>query len=193
VENKLGKIKASSPAADGAGDGGGAATSADTSLPDPTLFAALSLLGLLLAAIALAAILDATGATTKAFLPNVKTSANFGIFAAFYVVAQGIERLLELVSPAVPLGWEVPDLTGTAKAAQIKADRAAIMLGIAAVLGVGASCGFGLYLLQAIGMDTPLWIDAFFTGITIAAGTKPLHDFISLLQNQTTPQTGTDA
>jgi hypothetical protein len=77
------------------------------------------------------------------------------------------------------------------KAAQIKADRADVALGLAAVLGVAASCGFGLFFLKAVGMHPSHTIDSFFTGITIAAGTKPLHDFISLIQNQTTPKTGT--
>ena len=34
-------------------------------------------------------------------------------------------------------------------------------------------------------------VDCFFTGLTIAGGTKPLHDFISLLQNKNAPKTGT--
>jgi hypothetical protein len=29
------------------------------------------------------------------------------------------------------------------------------------------------------------------TGLLIGAGTKPLHDFISLLENQNNPKTGT--
>jgi hypothetical protein len=40
-------------------------------------------------------------------------------------------------------------------AAQIKADRAKIMLGVSFVMGVAASCAFGLFFLQAIGRPTP--------------------------------------
>ena len=94
---------------------------------------------------------------------------------------------------AVMLGYALPAAItdAKAKAAQIKADRAKIMLGVAAVLGVGASCAFGLFFLRAVGMGASHTVDSFFTGITIAAGTKSLHDFISLVQNQTTPKTGT--
>jgi hypothetical protein len=52
-------------------------------------------------------------------------------------------------------------------------------IGVAALFGVGASCGFGLFFLAAIGMRVSHTVDSFFTGVTIAAGTKPLHDFMS--------------
>src|SRR5260370_11831995 len=56
--------------------------------------------------------------------------ANFALFAAFYGVIQGVERLLEIVSQFVP-PWGDTD--------QDKSDRAIEMLGIATVAGVGAS------------------------------------------------------
>jgi hypothetical protein len=65
------------------------------------------------------------------------------------------------------------------------------MLGVAAVLGVGLSCGFGLFFLQAVGIHASHTVDTFFTGITIAAGTKSLHDFISLIASQNSPVTAT--
>jgi hypothetical protein len=34
-------------------------------------------------------------------------------------------------------------------------------------------------------------VDTILTGITIAAGTKPLHDFITSLQNKDNPNTNT--
>jgi hypothetical protein len=44
----------------------------------------------------------------------------------------------------------------------------------------------------SIGMQVSHTRDNFFTGLVIAAGTKPLHDFISLIQNKNTPTTGSD-
>jgi hypothetical protein len=186
MANTLGIITATAPAAPAA------AATADQSLPDPTRYARWALAGLMLLAVALAIVLNATGATGKEFSPAAKTTANFALFAGFYVAAQVIERLLQLISPLLP-GWPAPAaLTDpAARAAQTKADRANVALGVAAVLGVLASCTLGLFFLKAIGMQVSHTVDAVLTGVTIAAGTKPLHDFISLLQNQTAPKTGT--
>jgi hypothetical protein len=165
---------------------------ADTSLPDPSQAALIFLWVLIAAALGLAVIMNAFGWTAEPFSPAANTTANFALFAGFYVAAQVVERLMVLVSPLVPF-WDptAPRDTDAVKAAKIKADRGPAVLGIAALLGVGASCGFGLFFLAAIGMHIPNTIDTFITGITIAAGTKPLHDFISLLQNQNNPTTGT--
>jgi hypothetical protein len=169
-----------------------AADSGDRALPDPTRYARLALGFLTLLAILLAILLNVLGWTGDEFDPAAKTSANFALFAGFYVAAQVIERLLQLVSPLLP-GWPAPaEITDpAARAAQTKADRANVALGVAAVLGVIASATLGLFFLKAIGMHVSHSIDTILTGLTIAAGTKPLHDFISLLQNQTTPKTGT--
>ena len=59
------------------------------------------------------------------------------------------------------------------------------------MLGVAASGFFGLFFLQAIGMQVSPTVDTILTGITIAAGTKPLHDFISSLKNKDNPTTAT--
>jgi hypothetical protein len=164
---------------------------ADSALPDPTRYAQGSLAALLVIAAILAVVLNALDLTTKEFKPSDTTTANFGLFAAFYVGAQVIERVLQLVSPLLP-PWKMPDtLSPTEKAAQVKADRADIALGLAAVLGVAMSAGFGLFFLKAIGMHTTTTIDILLTGIVIAAGTKPLHDFIGYLQGQTAPKTKT--
>lgn len=165
---------------------------ADTSLPDPTARARWWLLGLIVLAFVVAVGMNALGWTGKPFTPAASSTANFALFAGFYVAAQVIERLMQLVSPLVPFWKPYKDTdTDAVKAAHVKADRAPVLLGIAAVFGVAASCGFGLFFLRAIGMHVTPTIDTFFTGITIAAGTKPLHDFISLIQNQSTPTTGT--
>jgi hypothetical protein len=176
----------------------------DSSLPDPSRTARLILFGLTVAAFVLAVVMNAAGWTGKSFTPaSAASTANFSLFAGFYVAAQVIERLMQLIAPLVPFWNPVPkqhDEAGNpvaadpaVKAAYVKADRGPVVLGIAAVFGVAASCGFGLFFLSKIGIHVSHTIDAFLTGIAIAAGTKPLHDFISLIQNQTTPKTGTGA
>jgi hypothetical protein len=173
---------------------------ADTTLPDPSALARILLLLLTAVAFGLAVLMNAAGWTGKPFSPAASSTANFALFAGFYVAAQVIERLMQLISPLVPFWNPVPSGTDAAtqadpavKAAHVKADRGPVVLGLAAVFGVAASCGFGLFFLAAIGMHVSHTVDSFLTGITIAAGTKPLHDFISLIQNQTAPKTGTGA
>jgi hypothetical protein len=209
MPNVLGKIKATPKTTAPAGGGGpvgpgggeGPAAPADTSLPDPTQYAKWTLLGLLLVALVVALVWNGIGHVGTPFTPAEDESANFALFAGFYAAAQVIERLLELISPSLPL-WEVPDppapggpptevQAGTAKAAQVKADRAAVVHGIAAALGVAASCAFGLFFLRSVGFQVSNTIDTFATGLLISAGTKPLHDFISGLQSKNTPTTGT--
>jgi hypothetical protein len=202
MANEHGKItappKTTAPVA-----GGDPPTTADTSLPDPTKFAKWALAAMFVLALAVAWIWNHFGNIGTPFAPAESSEANFALFAGFYAAAQVIERLLELVSPTLPF-WSVPNpptpggpasavQMATAKAAQVKADRAAAAHGIAAVFGVAASCAFGLFLLQAVGFHVSNTIDTFATGIIIAAGTKPLHDFISGLQNKNTPTTGTAA
>jgi hypothetical protein len=184
----LGKINATPPAT------GDDAPKNDQTLPDPTHLAVAWLAALILFAAAVAIVLNAFGWTTKAFDPSKTTTANFALFAGFYVAAQVIERLMQLVTPFLPW-WQMPAAITDPSvcAAQVKADRALAALGVAALLGTAASCGFGLYFLTAIGMHVPNTIDSFLSGITIAAGTKPLHDFISLLQNANAPTTGTSS
>jgi hypothetical protein len=202
MQNELGKIIATPPViaqpAPAAVPEAGAAVAVpvkpvDTTLPDPTRYAKWALFGLLVLAGVIALALNGFELTTKEFKPSDNATANFALFAGFYVAAQVIERLMELLSPLLP-PWAPPVAAGadeTVKAVQTKADRATVTLGIAAVLGVLASCLFGLFFLKAVGIEVSHTIDSFFTGITIAAGTKPLHDFTSLLQKQNTPPTGT--
>jgi hypothetical protein len=200
MANKLGKITAP-PATTAPAGGGEPSAKSDSSLPDPTRAAKWVLFGMFLLAAAVAWIWNHCGNVGAPFKPATDEAANFAFFAGFYAAAQVIERLIELVSPMLPL-WNVPTppvpdppakpvQMATAKAAQVKADRALAAQGIAAVLGVAVSCGFGLFFLETVGFQVSNTIDTFATGILIAAGTKPLHDFISGLQNKNTPTTGT--
>lgn len=192
MEAKPGKIAAAAPGGDEAG--------ADKTLPDPTGAAKWTLIGLLLAGLVLSILLNAVGWTTRAFQPAQDATANFALFAGFYVAAQVIERLLEVVSPLLP-PWKLPGEDEAAKVAHAKADRAAVVLGLATLCGVAASCGFGLYFLTAVGIGVETTdagtvsnvshtIDAMVTGLTIGAGTKPLHDLIGNIQNKNNPKTG---
>jgi hypothetical protein len=170
-----------------------AAGGEDTSLPDPTRTARIFLFCCILVALVVAVVADRAGWATKAFEPAQVAEANFALFAGFYIAAQLIERLMELVSPMFPL-WSLPPGFSTDKqvrVAQVKADRGKAVLGLAALAGAIASAAFGLYFLEAVGMNVPRMPDIFFTGLVIGAGTKPLHDFISGLQNKSNPGTGT--
>jgi hypothetical protein len=186
MENKEGLLK-SAPAPNNEGD---------SSLPDPTSAARIFLFVCIVAALVLAFVANKADWATKAFEPAKVEEANFALFAGFYVAAQLIERLMELVSPLLPF-WGLPTTMANAdpkvRAAQIKADRAKAVQGLATLAGVGISAGFGLYFLKAVGIDISRMLDIFFTGLLIAAGTKPLHDFITGLQNKTTPNTNTTA
>ena len=206
MANVLGKIKAPPKTTTPPGAGEPPAP-ADSSLPDPTKYAKHALLWMLLAALAVALIWNGLFHVAGAFKPSADEAANFAFFAGFYAAAQVIERMLELGAPLLPW-WDVPapevivdqPVTDaaqtevqrkTAEAAQLKADRAVAVHGVAAVLGVAVSCGFGLFFLQTVGFHVSNTIDTFATGVLISAGTKPLHDAITGLQNRNTPTTGT--
>jgi hypothetical protein len=161
----------------------------DESLPDPSVNARNALAGLLGVAILVAVVMHGMGVSNDAWSPP-EGDFNFALFAAFYAGAQIIERLMEYVAPFLP-AWPAADSEGAVKAAYVKADRAKLTLGVAAVLGVAGSAAFGLYFLQTIGIDVSNTIDSIVTGTLIAAGTKPLHDFIDLLQDRNNPRTAT--
>jgi membrane protease YdiL (CAAX protease family) len=120
--------------------------------------------------------------------PFKVNTANFALFAGFFVVAAAIERFIEPFSPALPC---------------MKPDRALYAFSIALVLGVIVSAVFGLYFMEAIGVQiaqpvprngvttTMLTssgqkivrgLDIFITALVIAGGTKPLHDLITAIQ-----------
>ena len=172
----------------------------DKTLPDPSQGAKWVLGMCLVVALGLAIVANAAGWTAPAFEPAAKKTADFALFAGFYVAAQVIERLMELVAPFLPWpGWKAPAADATSAkpaqesvaAAHLKADRAAVALGATALLGVAASFLFGLYFLRSVGIVASNSIDTFVTGVTVAGGSKPLHDLISAIQNTNSPKTGT--
>jgi len=165
------------------------AESGDKSLPDPSSGARLWLFGGVVLAIGAAILMNSVlDWTSKEWVPP-NGDFNFALFAAFYAAAQIIERGMELVAPLLPA--YTGTLTGDAKVAQAKADRAKETLAVASVAGVVVSNAFGLYFLSKLGIHASHTVDSIATGLVVAAGTKPLHDFISLLQNQNNPETKT--
>jgi hypothetical protein len=183
-----GKVEATDPSGEGAGE-------ADKTLPDPTNTAKWALFGLAVLSVVAAILLNALGATPAqkaTFTPSQDEVADFALFAGFYVIAQVLAAVLAVIAPFIP-PWRPPaGLTdSTVKAAQTKADRAALLLGLGAFGGVLASCLFGFFFLEAVGIHASPTVDAIFTGAVLAGGAKPLHDFIALIQNKTAPNTGT--
>ncbi len=70
-----------------------------------------------------------------------------------------------------------------AQADRRREQRTIIFWAIASVCGLGISGGFGFFLLQSVS-TTPVnsFLDLAITGLTIGAGTKPLHDLITSMQ-----------
>jgi hypothetical protein len=175
--------------------GAAAGDKTDNTLPDPSTTAKWWLFALAVSSVLVAIVLSKTSVTpakNQLFDSSAENVANFALFAGFYVAAQVIAAALTVIGPFVP-PWKPPaELTDpAAKAAQTKADRSALLLGLAALGGVVLSCTLGLYFLEAVGLHASHTVDAIFTGATLAGGAKPLHDFIGLVQNKSAPNTGT--
>jgi hypothetical protein len=151
-------------------------TGAGTRRPDGKAIA-LSI-SILLAGVVVALVLDA--ATVKPVMTiSVPANQGFGLFAAFYVAAQIIERLTEPVTWLLDR-WPLTDDTK-------KPNRTALIHSISVFIAVVISSALGLHFLQAVGIGNatdhlPSWIDSYATALVISGGTKPLHDFISFLQ-----------
>jgi len=109
-----------------------------------------------------------------------KPAEGFALFTGFYIAAQAIERLLELV----PAG------TGSKQA---KADRAVIFPAFGFILAVLLAEMLGLFYLQAVGVSAVSKdLDIIITALAIGGGTKPLHDAIKRIEKaKETPPTTT--
>jgi hypothetical protein len=117
--------------------------------------------------------------------PSVGPATGLGVFAAVFVLAAAIERLLEPLNYFRPLGGD------TAADPRLRPRRAAICLGLASALAMIACGFFGLGLLHAFG-DTgaPRYVDVVVSGLGIGAATKPLHDLILGLERWAHPGPG---
>lgn len=61
--------------------------------------------------------------------------------------------------------------------------RAIMFWAIASVCGLAISGGFGFFLLRSVAINhVNPYLDLMITGLTIGAGTKPTHDFITSVQ-----------
>lgn len=103
----------------------------------------------------------------------------FVLLTGFYVAAQAIERLLELL----------PGGKGTKQA---KANRAVIFGALGFVLAVLVAEYLGLYFVEAVGVgDVNSSLDVIITALAIGGGTKPLHDGIKRIEKakETPPAT----
>jgi hypothetical protein len=121
-----------------------------------------------------------------------QVDANFALFAGFIVVAGAIERLLEPLLVALPpneqkLDPKKPEIKEENERA--KADRTLLAYAISLVVGIIVSSLFGLYFLEAIGVDISgdkalRGLDIFVTALIITGGTKPLHDMITSIEKK---------
>jgi hypothetical protein len=142
----------------------------------------------------------------------IKLTAAYVPFAGLIVVTAALERLLEPLSRvmggtnsgtspadskavAQEMGLdptktkaEVAEATEAAAKIQAAADisksnRTIIFWAIASLCGLAISGGFGLFLLQPVASNhVNTFLDLGVTGLSIGAGTKPLHDLIASIQ-----------
>jgi hypothetical protein len=126
--------------------------------------------GVAVAGLIIALTISFAGHTTPGFMP----SADFSRFAAFYIVAQAIERFVEIFAHLVPPYGDD---------AATKADRALVLGAVTLLAGAIVARVSGLLFLQTIGWTSPAsGVDVFVTALVITAGSKALHDLISNIQ-----------
>ncbi len=109
-----------------------------------------------------------------------KPAQGFALLTGFYIAAQAIERLLELIPAG--LGSK-----------QARANRAVIFPAFGFLLAVFLAEKLGLYYVQAVGVsDLSKEWDVLITALAIGGGTKPLHDAIKRIEKaKETPPTTT--
>lgn len=117
--------------------------------------------------------------------PSIGPATGFGVFAAVFLVAAAIERVLEGLNQFLPLGGD------TRAHPSLRPNRAAVALGLAAALAM-VTCGyFGLAVLHGFNDNgSPRHIDVIVTGLGIGAATKPLHDMIRGIERWAHPAPG---
>lgn len=96
--------------------------------------------------------------------------SDFMLLAGFYIAAQAIERMFELLALS-----PIPPNPGTTA----RADKTVFFAALSFLAGVGLSLGFGLYFLHAVGVgSTSRFADVIVTALLISGGTKTLHELI---------------
>ncbi len=134
-------------------------------------------------------IVDLSNETRKAWELAADKKEEFELFAAYFIAAAGIERLIEVVSGWFPFVRETEPTEEKARAvfrAQRKADRGVLTAACAAMVGMVASAVTGLYFLRAVGASPPLWADMALTGLLLSGGTKTIHELLRTIQKART-------
>jgi hypothetical protein len=111
----------------------------------------------------------------------ISAVSGMSTFAVFYLMAQFIERFIEPFSNSTVLGDKDED-----GGPRLKSARFISLWCIASGLGI-ILCYFTVGLFQVVGISFAVsaagghfW-DAILSGVVVGAGTKPLHDFINLI------------
>ena len=139
-----------------------------------------------------------------------RIDSQWSAFTGLFILALAIERALEPFSPKlgpdttkleVERDKQLKDLGGTPTEDQKKAAadaQSAVEMGrrLTAVVMWGAATGLAfllcaqlnITLLQAVRAngsgEPPFWADLLVTGLVVGAGTKPLHDLISNIEQK---------
>jgi len=115
------------------------------------------------------------------FLPPRKDSAkDAAVASATQARALGADASV----PTAQVQRQVDDAAQKqAEADKLRTERTIVFWAIASALGLIISGAFGLFLLQSIAIShVNSFLDLLVTGLTIGAGTKPLHDLITSMQ-----------
>lgn len=131
-------------------------------------------------------------------------AAGFNTFALLFVMALAIERLIQPFAPGLGPDTSVakakllkvkasaapPEEVATAQdeVNDARSKTALVTWGVATGLAAIMSACLNVTLLHALtsqsGTHSPYWIDLLVTGLVVGAGTKPLNDLWSRLQNK---------
>ena len=150
----------------------------------------------------LIALLVIHGLLIKGEQPTI--AAGFNTFALLFVMALAIERLIQPFAPGLGPDTSVAKAAlQTARSTAAPADQVAtaqtdvddarsktalVTWGVATGLAAIVSACLNVTLLHALtsqsGTHPPYWIDLLVTGLVVGAGTKPLNDLWTRLQNK---------
>jgi hypothetical protein len=147
------------------------------------------------------ALLAVHGLWVKGAPPQL--AAGFNAFALLFVMALAIERLIQ---PLVPIlgpdttiakaalqkvqAADAPEAVPAAEASvsDSRSKTALVTWGVATGLASIMAASLNITLLRTLTMPTgthpPFWLDLLVTGLVVGAGTKPLNDLWTRLQNK---------
>jgi hypothetical protein len=168
--------------------------------PHRAVLTVVAALGALLAGF-LFALLAVHGLWVRGDQPTV--TAGFNAFALMFVMALAIERLIQPIVPIlgpdtsvakakllVAKARDVPHEVASAQGevTDSRSKTALVTWGVATGLACLLSASLNVTLLHAmttpVGAHSPYWVDLLVTGLVVGAGTKPLNDLWSRLQNK---------